>query len=721
MKIQEFAVTVSKERVCHLIDADPSSELYEEILEELEQMLPIAYEKIQPCAVLEFGDFKDYTSFVKESSTEALYEIHSIGSGMSEWSTSLFQEGNYLGGMLADAIADDYLFQMDSEIQKIVVQMCREKKRGIARRLEAPQDVPMDIQKKAFDVTNAEKEMGLKIKESYMLDPVKSVCQVYLLDSDHTRFCVEHDCTRCQNYKCKLRKESSVCVKVKTEEKEYKIYGSTKQTLYELLLKHGIAIPAVCSGKGLCGKCRIQVLEGEICLSEEDKRYFTKEEIEKGFRLSCQAYPGTDCTIELSQNHSGKFFVLANEDEEKIVAATPGGEYGIAVDIGTTTVAMMLVEIKTGAVIDVFTAINPQNVYGADVISRMEASNTGKKEALKEKIRGILREGVTALLDNKKVSVARMVIGANTTMVHLLMGYSCETLGVAPFKPVTLDTIYTTCGKMFGDIGTNDFEIILYPGISAYVGGDITAGLYALDFDKRDGIAVLMDLGTNGEMAIGNKDRIMVTSTAMGPAFEGGNIVCGMGSVEGAISSVKLNKDQVLVETIGKKPPKGICGTGVIDVVYEMLREEIMDETGHMDSPYFEDGIVLSEEAGIRFYQKDVRAIQLAKAAVRAGFETLVSKFGVSYEDIEEIYVAGGFGYKMDIQKAVGIGLFPEACAQKIKAVGNTCLKGAVKYLCRENADEVTRQLVKQAEEVPLANDKTFFESYMDSMYFTQE
>ena len=182
MKIQEFAVTVSKERVCHLIDADPSSELYEEILEELEQMLPIAYEKIQPCAVLEFGDFKDYTSFVKESSTEALYEIHSIGSGMSEWSTSLFQEGNYLGGMLADAIADDYLFQMDSEIQKIVVQMCREKKRGIARRLEAPQDVPMDIQKKAFEVTNAEKEMGLKIKESYMLDPVKSVCQVYLLE-----------------------------------------------------------------------------------------------------------------------------------------------------------------------------------------------------------------------------------------------------------------------------------------------------------------------------------------------------------------------------------------------------------------------------------------------------------------------------------------------------------------------------------------------------------
>ena len=718
MKITEFAITISKQRVCHLIDADQSSEIYEEILEELEEMLPMAYEKIHPVALLGWGDFTEYASFVEEAEKEALYEIHTIGAGMSEWATALFQEGNYLGGMLADAIADDYLFQMDEQIQKAVIRMCRERKMGIKRRLEAPQDVPMDIQKKAFDVTEAGKNMGIAIKESYMYDPVKTVCQVYVLDSDHTRFCVEHDCTKCQNVTCKLRRETSVCIKVKTDEKTYQLYGSPNQTVYEVLLKYGMDISAVCSGKGLCGKCRIRLLEGEMTPSREDGMFFSKEELEKGYRLACRAYVKEDCTIALSESHQEPFDVLAGEKQGDIM---PGKEYGIAVDIGTTTVAMQPVEIRTGVVVDVFTDINRQNIYGADVISRMEASNTGKKEELKNRIREGLREGVLALIQGKNCIIRRMVVAANTTMIHLLMGYSCETLGVAPFKPVTLETIHTTCKELLGEMGVDDFEVILYPGISTYVGGDITAGLYALDFHKRDGITVLMDLGTNGEMAMGNREKLMVTSTAMGPAFEGGNITCGMGSIEGAISKVEIQDGTISFDTIGGKPPKGICGTGVIDVVYEMKQAGMLDETGHMISPYFEDGVVLSQEANIRFYQKDVRAIQLAKAAVRAGLDTLVSKFGVSYDAIDAIYVAGGFGYRMDIQKAVGIGLFPRECENKIKAVGNTCLKGAVKYLCDACGDEIVKSLIKRANEISLANDKTFLDSYMDSMYFTSD
>ena len=303
-------------------------------------------------------------------------------------------------------------------------------------------------------------------------------------------------------------------------------------------------------------------------------------------------------------------------------------------------------------------------------------------------------------------------------MIHLLMGYSCETLGVYPFTPVDISLTHTTSRELLGT-QEQDFDIMICPGVSTYVGGDITAGMYALDLDKREKPCVLVDLGTNGEMAIGCKDRIMVTSTAAGPAFEGGNIVCGTGSIPGAICKIELDGENVKLETIGNEEPRGICGTGVIDAVYELKKEEIMDETGLMEDPYFEDGFLLSEKnGGIRFYQKDVRELQLAKSAVRAGLETLISKYGITYDDIEHIYIAGGFGYQMDIRKAADIGLLPAECLDKISAAGNTCLKGTIKALTDENAEERLKYLSGLASEVQLSNDKEFQEFYMEYMMF---
>lgn len=718
MKITNFQIEISKKNVCMLIDADENSDIYEEVLEELEEMLPLAYEKIKPVALLEFGDFTEYSEMIDEKGvTEALYGINSIGGEMSAWATKLFQEGNYLGGMLADAIADDYLFQMDAAIQETIIHLCKERKRGIVRRLEAPQDVPMSIQKKAYDVTDAKNQIGLGIKESYMYDPVKTVCQVYALDQNDARFCAEHDCSRCPNLTCKMRKEVSVKVVVKTKQEEKIIYARKKQTILESLRESGIFLTAICAGRGVCGKCKVKVTEGEIPASKQDLEIFTPKEIAEGYRLACKAYPESDCTIYIRDEEEDAFFVLADQKEADGSELHQDVTYGIAADIGTTTVAMQLVDLENGKIIDVFTTINKQRAYGADVISRIEASNAGKTEELKDCIRDILREGVWKLSGEGKVKISDMVIGANTTMVHLLMGYSCETLGVYPFTPVNIDTIHTTGEELLG-IKNQDMKITIYPGISTYVGGDITAGLYELDFLNRENVTVLIDLGTNGEMAIGNKDKILVTSTAAGPAFEGGNIVCGTGSIPGAISKVQLKEGKVLFETIGGEEPKGICGTGVIDTIYELVNAEIVDETGLMEEEYFEDGILLSDYNDIRFYQKDVRELQLAKSAVRAGLETLILKFGVSYEEIDAIYVAGGFGYKMDIQKAIGIGLLPEECQDKIKAVGNTCLRGAVKYLTRKQAEKDTEQIIQLSEEVNLSMDKAFQDYYMEYMYF---
>lgn len=777
MKITEFHIELSKKNVLSFLDVDENSDLYEEISCEFEEMLPRAYELIKPAVLLAFGDISDY-GIRKDGETveTALYGINTVGAGLSEWSTELFAEGDYLKGMLADAMADDYLFQIDQAVQTAVVEMCKKNGYGIIRRLEAPQDIPMSIQKRAFDATGAGKELGLKIKESYMYDPVKTVCQVYLLDRDTSRFHNEHDCSKCSNLTCKMRKIPKVSILLKMKGQELCITAEKGKSLLQTLREKKIFLPAVCGGKGSCGKCSVRVLEDAVVPTEADRKYFRAEELEEGYRLACRFYPEEDCIVELENEREEDFFVVTDHKKEDISgladhkkevnsfglpdhkeedvfeteSRTLGygnreaadASYGIAVDIGTTTIAMQLLKLESGEVANVYTAINKQRAFGADVISRIEASNSGHGEELKQSIRQELLKGIAELMKGKKGRIQSMAIGANTTMVHLLMGYSCKTLGVSPFTPVNIDTIHTSFYGLFGDMlssdlqGTTafrglgeleDFPIMVCPGISTYVGGDILAGMYAMGFDKTEDIHVLIDLGTNGEMAIGNKEHILVASTAAGPAFEGGNIICGTGSIPGAICSVSLMENQTEVKTIGDQAPLGICGTGVIDTVYELMCGEIIDETGRMEDPYFDEGFLLAKgERGkeIRFYQKDVREIQLAKSAVRAGLETLVARYGTSYDKIGKIYIAGGFGYKMDIQKAVGIGLLPEACFgrdPKIEAVGNSCLRGVEKCLLEKNAISALQGLKARAEEVHLSQDKLFQQLYMEHMYFGDE
>lgn len=749
MKITDFDIRISAENVCAFLDGDKTGDLYGEIMEELEEMLPQAYEKIKPVALLEFGDLEGYSIEADgKEIMEALYGVCTVGRELGEWSTRLFAEGDYLGGMLADAIADDYLFQMDDAIQETVVAMCKERGRGIAGRAEAHQDLPMSIQKKAWDVTHAEEER-IGIKPSYMYDPVKTVCHVYLLDDNTKRYHPEHDCSKCNNLTCKRRNLPSVNIRVITGAKETVIKGRKADPLLRTLQEHDIFIPAVCGGRGTCGKCSVRFTYGASEPSEEDRKFFSREKLEEGYRLACKAYPARACTVVVDERESSGFFVLTDAETTDPMDNTTRGSshtagaaktgrrctdqekdvhqirenpadvsYGIAVDIGTTTIAMQLLELPERRTADVFTDINRQRAYGADVISRIEASNAGQKEELRKSICEQLAAGFHKLTDGRERKVSRMVIGGNSTMIHLLMGYSCETLGVYPFTPIDISLTHTTCRELLG-MQDQEFDIMICPGVSTYVGGDITAGMYALDFDKRENPCVLVDLGTNGEMAIGCKDRIMVTSTAAGPAFEGGNIVCGTGSIPGAVCKVELDGNKVKLETIGNEEPCGICGTGVIDTVYELKKEEIMDETGRMEDPYFEDGLLLSEKnGGIRFYQKDVRELQLAKSAVRAGLETLISKYGSTYDDIEHIYIAGGFGYQMDVRKAADIGLLPAECLDKISAAGNTCLKGTVKALTDKDAEERLRGLADMSKEIQLSNDKEFQEFYMEYMYF---
>lgn len=512
-----------------------------------------------------------------------------------------------------------------------------------------------------------------------------------------------------------------------------RITGREQVSLLELLREAEIYISAACGGQGKCGKCAVRMLSGATEATEADRRFSDEQEISEGWRLACLSYPREDCRIQIVSDDESEFEVVSEHEEVRPEAETMTGECAIAIDIGTTTLAIQLVERMGGRILHTVTGINHQRAYGADVISRIQASNEGKGAELTGSIRQDLYQGIGRLLAEYSVEpeqIRAVAIAGNTTMGHLLMGYSCETLGVYPFTPVEIGTVkssftelFAVCLKEETDVRMRSIqaEVTLLPGISTYVGADIAAGLLSCGFDRREEPCILIDLGTNGEMAIGNKDRILVTSTAAGPAFEGGNISCGMGSVPGAICKVKIRGGEPEVTTIGDKPPIGLCGTGVIETVCELLEQELIDETGMLEEDYFDDGFELARTAEgepIVFTQKDVREIQLAKSAVRAGVETLMLRYGATVDDICHVYLAGGFGYKIDLAKTIGIGMLPEAFAGKTTAVGNSSLGGAVEYLSQAGARERLLEIVERSTEIELSTDKDFNRFYTDYMFF---
>lgn len=545
--------------------------------------------------------------------------------------------------------------------------------------------------------------------------------------------------------------------------REIRIAGKEGCSLLELLRSRGIYVRAVCGGKGTCGKCKVQMLSGAAGISEADRKFFAKEELKAGWRLACTAYPKDDCRVMVETEEEAGFEAVgfeavaghckdirpeteAREKSREAGISCAGDKFGeatdlsdnigydIAIDIGTTTIAMELLRSNDGERLHTVTSLNHQRAFGADVISRIRAANEGHGEELKKIIRRDLEEGIRRLLKESGVSgssVRHIAIAGNTTMGHLLMGYSCETLGTYPFTPVNIGIIRTSVSELFGEglimeTAEEDTYATLLPGISAYVGADIAAGMLACDFDRREKPCLLIDLGTNGEMAVGNRDRILVTSVAAGPAFEGGNISCGMGSVPGAICNVAIcneavGKPGIFLHTIEDQPPRGICGTGVIETTCELVKAGLVDETGMLNEAYFTEGVELAktpEGRPITFTQKDVREVQLAKSAVRAGLETLLKRYGITYEDVDQVFLAGGFGYKADPEKMAGIGMLPEEWKTNATAIGNSSLAGAACYLTSTEAESRLKRLVEISAEIELASDRDFNELYMRYMFF---
>ncbi len=721
----QFYIQMEPEIVLRLIQCYNDNPLYREVLKEYEQLKPIVLNRIHPKAVICFTAIEEEYAPVLPKKSPVLYSIATIGDEAGQLAGQYFSEDEYLKGMLVDAMADACLFGMEEDLKAWIKAECGKRKLGVSHRYEAPVNIPIEAQKIAYKETKAEETLGLAMTSGYMFDPAKTNCQVYALTKNTQLFRLDHDCRECNNVNCKVKNVPPVTVTAVTEKVEKVIECGEKETLLEAMLHGGIYLDAVCAGNGTCGKCKIQLQDGELAVTHGDEKYFSKEELKAGWRLACQAHPKYSCKVLIVQKDESDFEVLS-DFKEKSSKNEKGWEknYSIAIDIGTTTIAISLVGNIGKRPIDTYTTVNRQRAYGADVISRMQASRKGKGKELKEIILKDLLTGIELIIARNglnKNKIREIAIAGNTTMGHLLMGFDCSKLGVFPFTPVDIGLIRRPFREIWGNFYEMDCMVTILPGISTYVGADIVSGLYFCGFHQSSKINLLIDLGTNGEMGIGSREKILTTSAAAGPAFEGGNITWGTGSIQGAICNVDLKDNQVTIRTIGEKEPIGICGTGVIETAAELVKAKIIDETGLMSEDYFDDGYLLAKTPrgeAIRFTQKDIRELQLAKSAIRAGVETLILRYGVSCEQIDKVYLAGGFGFKMDQEKAIDIGMLPEAFRGKIEAVGNSSLGGAVKYLTVKNPEAFLDYIVSVSSEINLANDTAFSDFYMKYMFF---
>lgn len=591
MKIPLPDISIDRESVLRAAGCAPESAAYPFIAAEYEEYIGAAAEAAEAAAWISFDTEKQCADVVVTA-----------GGGISELSSRLFDEGRAAAGLLVSVMGDEYVFAADRAVFDIIKKECAVRGLGIKKRLEAPADIPIEMQKEIAESAGAD----VSVTEGMQFIPEKTLAYRLELTGDTGVFNAQHDCSKCGIRDCPRR-------------------------------------AAAVRGK-------FEVLAGG------------------GFK---SGYKG--CAL--------------------------------CVDIGTTTVAAALVD--GGNVIQSFGTLNPQRCFGADVVSRIDAAERGRLAELGR----LIRFEIAKLISSAKKRPDKLVISANTAMVFFLTGRSCAGLARYPFLPEPPKTEHTATGEL----GINaDIPVTIIGGISAFVGGDIASGIYYCGMAESKRLSLFADLGTNAEMALGNSERLLVTSAAAGPAFEGGGISCGCGSVEGAVCGVNLA--QGVIKTIGSAPPCGICGTGITELVSELVLTGAADKTGLLAKKYFDGGYPLTE--GITFTQKDMRAFQTAKSAVVSGIETLLHEYGARAEDISDVYLAGGFGNGLEIAKAERIGLLPKGASKKAKVIGNGSLGGAVKFAGDPEGESAVEHIKSISTDILLGGNEYFAKRYIENMEF---
>jgi uncharacterized 2Fe-2S/4Fe-4S cluster protein (DUF4445 family) len=472
--------------------------------------------------------------------------------------------------------------------------------------------------------------------------------------------------------------------------------------LIDVLHEFGIEFP--CGGKGTCGRCKVKLLDGILKVDDVQQKKLRKLGLEKNWRLACFCNAETDITIEVSQFEN---IILADNTQ---FSFKPKNGYGIAFDLGTTTLVAQLVNLKNGHILGSVSDVNPQTRFGADLISRIQSCLDRNQRDLQQIIRLKAGEMIDSLLAGHPVEISKINFVGNTAMHHIFSGISVAPLSQYPFHSPEKGSQYFTPKQLNWQLKETDIHF--YPSIGSFVGSDILAGIAATQMAFRDEFTVLVDLGTNGEIVVGNREKIVCASTAAGPAFEGAKISQGMRASTGAISSVTFENGKIKTHVIGNVPARGICGSGLIDVMAALL------ETGQIGIfGEFENGEEKIDIApGVAFTQQDIREFQLAKAAVATGIQILLNKLGISYKNVGQVFIAGGFGNFLNIQNVIRTGLI-ECEEDKIVKLGNTALIGAKMFLFED--ESFVNDILSKTTHVNLEADPSFQDIYIEKIMLT--
>ena len=530
-------------------------------------------------------------------------------------------------------------------------------------------------------------------------------------------------------------------------------------TLLKAISDAGVYLDAPCGGEGRCGKCLVHVkaktksgaenlTEVLACLAYVDGDmdvYLPGETVMKIIGSSEEGLSQCKCNCEGKQERECR---RSCEIEKNAIL-------GVAIDIGTTTVVARLINLETGRRIGVASGVNAQRVYGADVISRIKYCSTNGHEKLTKLIRVQIKELIRQMLTeivglksseglleenslNENESIAKIeniVIAGNTIMQHLAAGYSPVSMGSVPFDTISLFGKTTPVWEELLELPISpDAEMYYTPAIAAYVGGDVTAGVLAFETafnfspggDKVKNTVLFLDIGTNGEIVLKHENKYYCCATAAGPAFEGAEIEMGTAAVNGAISHAAWNEERGELEltVIGEAAPIGICGSGLLDILAFLVEKNFVDETGRLEPE--QDGLWSGAGNKDRFYitksvyitPEDVRKLQLAKAAIAAGIQTLLSYVNITEEQVDALILAGGFGNFLDKKSAARIGLIPPSLLPVTHALGNTSLDGATIALCNEHAREKLEDIRNRMEYVELSTSRLFNDQFIEQMMF---
>lgn len=453
-------------------------------------------------------------------------------------------------------------------------------------------------------------------------------------------------------------------------------YANDGTLLSDVLIKSGKGIDHPCGGMGTCKKCIVTV-NGK------------KE-------LSCQYIIKSDISVLLS-------------DSSEIISEIGVNESGkltdnlcYALDIGTTTLALALVSLDENKIIKAITRTNPQRTFGADVMTRIDYC---RKNGVDELNKAVISEINSLISEFNLQKTEKIYVSGNATMLHLFFGIDCSAMGVAPYIPEFLES-KTEKAENLEIIGVETVDAL--PSIAAFVGADIVAGLNFVGMPGKGKHNLLIDLGTNAEIVLFSQKTALCTAAAAGPCFEGANISCGMSATSGAVYSYSKNE----VKTVDDAPAKGICGTGLVDIIAELISNETIDETGFMDC----ESIEIAE--GVSINQADIRQYQLAKSAVYSAILTLLQMKSISFGEIEKMYISGGFSAKINIENAVKTGLLPKELAQKCVAVNNSSLLGTVKYACEKNNLSV---YINNTTYIDLSANPAFTDLFIENMMFEED